>query len=65
MYPLYIAAQRGPTKCIQLLMDRGADHKILAKNDHFNTSCDAYNVAWWHNNFKTYRLMKQLSKNKE
>ena len=65
MYPLYIAAQRGHINCVQLLIDRGADPKMIANNEYFDTVCDAFSVALLHNNFKTYRLMKKLSKNKD
>ena len=60
MTPLYLAAQRGNTKCVQLLIDRGADPTILTNNTYMNCSCSAISVALWCLHYKSYKIMINL-----
>jgi hypothetical protein len=60
--PLYLAAQKGQNKCVQLLIDRGADPAILAKNTYMKCSCSALSVALWCLHYKSYKIMKKGSK---
>ena len=64
MTPLYITAQKGHLKCIKLLIDRGADPYISAKNLNFNVNCDAFSVSLSCNKLFFYILMKKIMKNK-
>jgi ankyrin repeat protein len=60
--PLYLAAQKGHSKCVKLLINRGADPTILTNNTYLNSSCTAFSVAWWCSNYKAYKIMKKGSK---
>ena len=62
MTPLYLAAQRGNSKCVQLLIDRGADPTIMVKNTFANEQCTAMNLALWFYNFNCYWIMKNSIK---
>ena len=65
MTPLYIAAQKGHTKCVKLLIDRGADPTLLAKNTYSNSECSALSVALCYGKFYSYWIMKNSCKNKK
>ena len=62
MCPLYLAAQKGHTKCVKLLISRGANPKVLVSNTYTNTQCVPLNVSLWFNNFRSYQIMKKGSK---
>lgn len=57
MTPLYIAADRGHTKCVKLLYNRGADPTILTKNTYTNTELTALNIALYNGHIKCYSIM--------
>ncbi len=59
MTPLYIAADRGHTKCVKLLYDRGADPKILTKNTYTNTEYSALNIALYNGQIKCYCILSR------
>jgi len=59
MTPIYIATVMGHTDCVRLLLARGADPTIKARNTYYNmSSCSALTASLWFGNFKCYRLMK-------
>jgi len=57
--PLYLAALMGNSRCVKLLMARGADPKIITYNTFSKKSYNAFSIALWNFNFNCYRLMKQ------
>ena len=59
MTPIYIATVMGHTKCVKLLLARGADPTIKAHNTHYKMgSCSALVASMWFANLGCYRLMK-------
>ena len=64
MTPLYIAAQKGHTKCVKLLVERGANPTILAKNTHTNSECSALTISLYWGHLYSYWIMKNSIKNK-
>ena len=57
--PLYLSAQRGHTKCVKLLMERGANPKNIVCKPHTNYKITPLDVAIIYCNLCCYILMKK------
>ena len=57
--PIYLAAQEGHIKCVKLLMERGANPKILAKNTFYKNTkgVSSTEIACLFCNYKCYKTM--------
>jgi ankyrin repeat protein len=59
MTPIYVATVMGRTKCVGLLLARGADPTIKAYNKYYNMdSCSSLGASIWFTNLACYRLIK-------
>jgi len=56
---IYLAALNGHSRCVKLLMARGADPTIQIVNTFSKKSYNAFDIALWKFNFNCYRLMKK------
>jgi len=56
---LYIACQKGHTKCVNLLMQRGANPNIEAYNQYYKMHVSPLNIATTSFHFKCVRLLKK------
>ena len=57
--PIYLAAFNGHSRCVKLLMVRGADPTIEIENTFSKKSYNALNIALWNFNLNCYRIMKK------